>query len=90
MDHVISIMVNATSRLDAVSLFAVIVSVVSSTILLPCMNSNDDPKGIGTSLARWMSSEDARVTPRPTLIPLPLVLESVIPITTVVVLVGTA
>ena len=47
------------------SLFAVIVSVVSKTILFPCINSKDDPCGIGTFFIKWISSADALVIPIP-------------------------
>ena len=60
--YVISIIVSATSRLDARSLLAVSVSVCCSTILFPCMNSKDDPWGIGTSLISLILSD-----PTPTL-----------------------
>jgi len=82
-------MVSATSSVLLTSLYAVNESVASNTTLFPCMNSRDDPWGIGTFFSTLISSVDALVIPIATLIPLPEVLASVTPITTVVVDEGT-
>ena len=81
-------MVSAMSKLLATSLFAVIVSVVSNTILFPCINSKDDPCGIGTFFIKCISSADALVMPIPMLIFEAETFAAVIPITTVVVALG--
>ena len=82
-------MVSATSNVLLTSLYAVSESVASNTTLFPDINSKDDPRGIGTFFITLTSSVDALVIPIATLIPLPEVLASVTPITTVVVDEGT-
>ena len=85
----ISIIVNEASTLLFVSLSTVKVSVVCNTTLFPCMNSKDEPCGIGAFFSNLTSSVvPARVIPTPTFTPDPDVFASVIPITTVVVAAG--
>ena len=85
----ISIIVREASILLFVSLFTVKVSVASKTTLFPAINSKDEPCGIGAFFNNFTSSVDERVTPTPTKIPEPDVFANVIPITTVVVALGT-
>ena len=82
-------MVNEASILLFVSLLTVKVSVASKTTLFPAINSRDDPCGIGAFFNNLTSSVEERVTPTPTKHPDPEVFARVIPITTVVVALGT-
>ena len=72
-----------------VSLSTVRVSAVSNTTLFPDINSRDDPCGIGAFFNSFTSSVDERVIPTPTKHQEPDVFARVIPITTVVVALGT-
>ena len=71
------------------SLSTVIVSAASNTTLFPDINSRDDPWGIGAFFNNLTSSVDGLVIPTPTRQPETEVFASVIPITTVVVALGT-
>ena len=88
--YVISIIVKATSKLLLTSLNAVTVSADSTTILLPCMISKEEPCGIGTFLSMLISSPfDPLDIPIPTFTPCPETFAQVTPIITVVVAPGT-
>ena len=70
-------------------LLRVNVSAVSKTTLFPCINSSVEPCGIATFFKTFTSSADGRVIPTPTTAPEPDIFARVIPITTVVVALGT-